>query len=1160
MRRRLTPTEGYMTTDTQSGGSMVLREGQILTGPQFNEPMLVVTVGPGVAGSWNVGLVGQKSQQFRMVRLTPSDISGLAVADPSLSYDGDGNLLRLGIQAYSLGIAYEFDPYFGLSISRVDPLPHQLEAVYEHLLKIPTVRFLLADDAGAGKTIMAGLLIRELKMRGLIDRSLVVCPANLTFQWQRELKDKFDETFVVMRGGDLREQFGVNQWMDRNQVITSLDLAKRDEILPSLRQARWDLVIVDEAHRMSARDESHKSQRYRLGELLRDSADHVLMLTATPHKGDPRNFTLFLQLLDEDVYADVKSIEEAMERRQAPFYLRRTKEAMVHFPERQGDGTWAARPVFTKRITNTAGFRIEGAELDLYEDITRFVKRQSRRAAARGDDRRARAVGFLMSLYQRRLASSAYAIRRSLENRANKLADGLAQAQKVAAAGPPNIPDLEDLEELEDAERERLERRLEAITLAGNAAEVNREIAELRNLAEQAQSVERSGQEAKLDRLHTTLRDQGFFDDPDQRLLIFTEFKDTLDHLVENLSAWGFRVGTIHGGMRLGGREEPGSRLHTERQFRDGEIQVLVATEAAGEGINLQSCHILFNYDIPWNPNRLEQRMGRIHRYGQRFDCLIFNFVASNTIEGRVLERLLDKLQEIRDALDDDAVFNVVGEILPAAQVDGVFRDYYAGRLGDADLEDRLLEGVDEGRFREICQHALEGLASKRLNLDMLVERRAMAQRRRAVPETIARFIADSANSASLSLRSAALPHAFVPGATPPALKRYDREPGWRLPDIASRYPRFSTDRDVADENNLEWVMPGHPLFEALRRHNLDVSEDSFANGACFYSLEHDAPARLDFYRARVVDGLGKVIHERLFVVELRGGREPRLREPDILGNLTPAPAPTGLPPVASLPEVSDWIDERALTPFIEETRAERLEEIDRVAQHVEISLTEVLQRMDTQIGLAFDDVSQGVVGAEGRMARAEARQSEALARRDRRRKEFTQQRALTIQGVERLTSALILPHPDGDDPEVRRLRPNAETEMTAMKVVMAYEESQGRKVYDVHEENLGYDVTSLDVESGDLRLIEVKGLAAETGTILLTPNERRVAEDRRDCYWLYIVTNCADAPILQKSIQDPARIQWREVSKVQHYWMEVNAMTEPVAVREAGAEYDATN
>ena len=270
----------------------------------------------------------------------------------------------------------------------MDPLPHQLEAVYEYLLKLPSVRFLLADDAGAGKTIMAGLLVRELKLRGLAERILVVCPANLTFQWQRELKEKFDLQFLALKGGDLRDQFGVNQWLSQKQVITSLDLAKREDILPGLRQVRWDLVIIDEAHRMSASDETHKSQRYRLGELLRDSADNMLLLTATPHKGDPHNFTLFLQLLDQDAYADVKSIREAMDRRRAPFYLRRTKEAMVYFPERQPDGTWAAEPVFTKRITHTAGFSIDGAEFRLYEDVTRFVKRQSFRAAAQGDDRR----------------------------------------------------------------------------------------------------------------------------------------------------------------------------------------------------------------------------------------------------------------------------------------------------------------------------------------------------------------------------------------------------------------------------------------------------------------------------------------------------------------------------------------------------------------------------------------------------------------------------------------------------------------------------------------------------------------------------------------------------------------------------------------------------
>ncbi len=1133
-----------------------IHEGQLLSGPLFNETMRVETVRANGPDSVEAGLVGQRTERFRRVTLTSADLSELTIVYATWPYDGDGSLLKLGIQAYSLGIAHEFDPYFGLSISRVDPLPHQLEAVYEYFMKLPSVRFLLADDAGAGKTIMAGLLLRELKLRGLAERILIVCPANLTFQWQRELKEKFDQQFFVLKGGDIRDQFGVNQWLSQKQVITSLDLAKREDILPGLRQVHWDLVIIDEAHRMSARDETHKSMRYRLGELLRDSADNILLLTATPHKGDPHNFTLFLQLLDEDVYADVKSIREAMERRRAPFYLRRTKEAMVHFPERQPDGSWGAKPVFTQRITHTANFELDGDELDLYQKVTRFVKRQSAHAAAQGDDRRARAVGFLMSMYQRRLASSTHAMHRSLENRARRLEDGLKQAQDLARTVPSDLPDWEELEEMEDADRECLERMLEAVPLTGNAGEVRKEIAELQGLAADAKAVAGSGSEAKLNRLRGILREQGFFDDPDQRLLIFTEFKDTLDYLAENLKEWGFQVGSIHGGMRPGSRDEPGSRLYAEQKFRDGEIQVLVATEAAGEGINLQCCHILFNYDIPWNPNRLEQRMGRIHRYGQHFDCLIFNFVATNTIEGHVLQRLLTKLQEIRDALDDDAVFNVVGEVLPAAQVERVLRDYYAGKLGEADLEDRLLRDVDEGRFREICQTALEGLASKRINLEMLVERRARAQERRLVPETIARFMSESARNAGLTLHPVrGQLHTFEPGRTPTSLKRYESEPDWNLPALASRYPRLSTNRDIAEEGNLEWVTPGHPLFEALRRHSLELGQDPLSKGACFHSLEHDAPVRLDFYRARVVDGLGQVIHERLFTLELADGREPLLRQPDILGNLSPALL-NSLPPVASLPEADVWLNQHALTPFLNEVRQGRAAELDRIAEHIELSLTEVLHRIDLEIGRAADEVDQQVTGAEGRLAQAEARHDEATARRERRRRELTQQRALTLQGVERLTSVLILPHPDGDDPEVQRLRPNSKTELTAMRVVMAYEEASGCQVEDVHEQNLGYDVTSLEVSSGELRLIEVKGLAAETGTIMLSPNERRVAEDRRDCYWMYVVTNCVAEPQLQEPIQDPASFPWHEVSKVQHYRLEVSAMTRPMQVREERALY----
>src|SRR6266566_3181729 len=327
-----------------------IQPGHILTGTLFSEPMRVETIRAHGSGVWEVGVVGVQSERFRKVTLTSQDIAALAIQDTLPTYAGDGQLLKIGIQAYSLGIAYEFDPYFGLSISRVDPLPHQLEAVYDYLLKLARVRFLLADDAGAGKTIMAGLLIRELKLRGLIERVLIICPANLTFQWRRELWDKFRESFDVQSGDSLRDQYGLNQWIEKKQVVTSLDLAKRETILPGLKQVRWDLVIVDEAHRMSWTPPSKKTARYALGEILRDSSDHFLMLTATPHKGDHANFSLFLQLLDQDAYADIKSIREAMEQRRAPFYLRRTKEAMVYFPQRMPDGTWQAKKIFTKRI------------------------------------------------------------------------------------------------------------------------------------------------------------------------------------------------------------------------------------------------------------------------------------------------------------------------------------------------------------------------------------------------------------------------------------------------------------------------------------------------------------------------------------------------------------------------------------------------------------------------------------------------------------------------------------------------------------------------------------------------------------------------------------------------------------------------------------------
>ncbi|MBI3014843.1 MAG: DUF3883 domain-containing protein, partial [Candidatus Tectomicrobia bacterium] len=446
---------------------------------------------------------------------------------------------------------------------------------------------------------------------------------------------------------------------------------------------------------------------------------------------------------------------------------------------------------------------------------------------------------------------------------------------------------------------------------------------------------------------------------------------------------------------------------------------------------------------------------------------------------------------------------------------------------------------------------------SKKLNLDMLIERRAQAQEKRLVPETIARFIREAAAFVPLTLKTFAnLPHTFEPARTPAILRRYEQDSDWKLPALAVRYPRCSTDRETAETNNLEWVTPGHPLFEAIRRHTYAQALDVFGKGAAFYSLQHQEPARIDFYRARIVDGLGQIIHERLFAVELSADGAPMLGEPSLLGNFTPAQAPGILPSVAGFPEAMAWLNEHALTPFLEETRKDRLNEIECVAAHVELSLTELLQRADEEVGRAAEEVELKVSGSEGRLAQAETRHAELLSRRERRRTELEQQRSLSLQAVERIASVLVLPHPERETPEVRRLQPNLETEITAMQVVMDYERSQGRQVYDVHEKNLGYDVTSLDLNSGELRLVEVKGLGEASGTILLTPNERRVAEDRRDCYWLYVVTNCNDKPQLQEPIKDPARFEWHEVTKVAHYYLSVDALTRPMQVREGSPPY----
>ncbi len=1101
-----------------------VQPGVILEGEVFPEPIRVVLVQP-IGVNLKVGGQGLRTRQYHERLLSPNQVRSLQVIPAEAPFDGDALRFRLGIEAARLGLACEYDPYFALSIARVDPLPHQLEAIYHYILPLPRIRFLLADDAGAGKTIMAGLLLKELKLRGLVTRTLIVTPANLAFQWQREMRDRFRERFDIIRGVDLRSAYGVNPWQDRPQVITSMDWAKREEVLESLGRTTWDLVIVDEAHRMSASDPEHKTERYRLGELLSQKTHHLLLLTGTPHKGDPVNFCLFLQLLDRDVYGDVRSLQEAIAHNHAPFYLRRTKEALVTFPD---PDTGAVRKLFTNREVRTVRFELDGQEFAFYEALTRYVQDQSIRAAA-DPSARGRALGFTMAMYQRRFASSIHAVRRSLERRLQKLEEHL---RRPRAETPVDLSRLEEIDELPEDEVARMEEEIEQASLPSERQEAQREMEELRALVQKARALEERQMSSKLAKLREVLTDQNIFGDPRTKLLVFTEFKETLDYLVVTLRAWGLQVTQIHGGMKIGDRDTPGTRLYAEREFRE-EAQVLVATEAAGEGINLQFCWLMVNFDIPWNPMRLEQRIGRIHRYGQERDCLIFNFVAANTREGQVLERLLERLREIRRELGSDQVFDVVGEIVPANYLERLFRELYAGRITQQAMLDRLVRDFDRERFARICQSTLEGLAKKELNLAAILGRTAEAKERRLVPEVVEEFFLQAAPVAGIPTprgRNGVYTVGRIPGHLLPVGERL--EP--RFGPLGREYRRITFDRrHLAEDPTLEWVTPGHPLFEAVREEVWEKVQRDLRRGAVFYDLNRGAPARLEVYSAAVADGRGNTLHRQLFVVEIAASGEMHLRQPTVFLDLIPAKAGIAMNPPIPLDreEVERFLLEKGLEPFLQKVRQERQKELDTISRHVELSLLTLIDRQQRQVMELLGRKEQGEEVSLA-LGEAERRLDELNARLERRRQEIQRERQLAIADLAHIGSALVLPHPEQEEfaPLVR----DEEVERIAMEEAMRYERERGWMPEDVSAEDRGFDILSRHPASGSVRFIEVKGRAG-VGPVVLTRNEYKTAERLRVDYWLYVVFDCATTPRLLP-VQDPVRLGWEPVVRIEHY------------------------
>src|SRR5882724_1722313 len=475
-----------------------LKPGIIVRGPVLPEPIEVLVVTP-LGDVIKLTGAGQKTGQVHQRILRPDQIQFLEATPDREPFDGDPARFRLGIEAARLGLAYEYDPYFSLSISRVDPLPHQLEAVYDYFMRLPRIRFLLADDPGAGKTIMAGLLLKELKIRGLVKRTLIVAPANLCFQWQRELKEKFRESFEVVRSDVLRANYGQNPWQEKSQVITSISWVSRvEDAKESLLRSRWDLVIVDEAHKMAAYSADKKTLAYKLGEALSTMTDHYLLMTATPHKGDPENFCLFLELLDRDIYGSVKSLEEAMRRQHAPFYLRRTKEALVSFPDPESG---EVKKLFTKREVRTASFELDGDEYDFYDALTRYVEDQSIKAS-QDDSARGRALSFTMAMLQRRFASSVYAVRRSLERMRAKRQKILDDPRDYLRK-QMEVPD--DLDDLPEEEREEYIEQIENAAISFDPTLLKEEILQIGRRIDQARALEHREIESKLVKLKKVL-------------------------------------------------------------------------------------------------------------------------------------------------------------------------------------------------------------------------------------------------------------------------------------------------------------------------------------------------------------------------------------------------------------------------------------------------------------------------------------------------------------------------------------------------------------------------------------------------------------------------------------------------------------------------------
>ncbi|MFQ5537793.1 MAG: helicase-related protein [Gemmatimonadota bacterium] len=1107
-----------------------IEEDEVITAPFLAGPARVKKFEER-RGFFTLEVTLEETGQYRALQLSPSQVDQIEVTHQNPAVvSSDPEEFFLLVEAHRIRLAHQFDPMLAVSVSQVDPLPHQIEAVYHYALEQPRMRFLIADDPGAGKTIMAGLILREMQARRLVRRVLVVAPGHLKYQWQRELKEKFGVRFRLIDRNTMRAAWGENVWVEHPFAITSIDFLKQDDVKATLHSADWDLVVVDEAHKMSAyayetseRTKIDKTKRYQAGEVLARNTDHLLFLTATPHRGDDENFRLFLDLLRPGFFAQTDLLRESVERGDNPVFVRRLKEDMK---------TFEGRDIFPPRNVVTLKFKMTDPETELYNSVTRYVQHYYDQAKEK------RHITFAMLILQRRLTSSVHAILSSLERRREKLEEWLHLPEKIRDderfRGLSDISD-EEMEELAEADRWAIEERLEQITIAENIDDVREEVTKLEELIEMAKGVRSREIESKL----VKLRDEILTGLGDEKLLIFTEHRDTLRYLKEKLEAWGYDVCEIHGGMDLD------ARIEAEQVFCD-RAQVMVATEAAGEGINLQFCHQMVNYDIPWNPNRLEQRMGRIHRYGQNREVFIWNLVSRDTREGDILDRLFEKLARMRKALGTDRVFDIIGEVIPGTNLSDLLRDAVVNARRIEEIYNQI-EAIQEDRTRATMDRVfMTSLATRHIDYTGVQREALAAEENRLVPEYVEDFFLRGFRR--LDGRLTAIENGYRVESVPLELRRRNEDYAFttQYGKVAREYRRITFEKGVARKDPLfEFVAPGHPLLEALN----DVILTEFRRNASEYAVFED-PERarsgaLWFIEGEVSDGSGDPAGRRVFALLQREDRSVEHVNPAVLWDLEPAPMRELPPHVAALlsdrTPIEDYLIGSVLLPYREEVQ-------ERRARDAEIKRRYGLRSLDYLIGESNGKILDYELRADAGesmdivIRNERARLDELQRRREDLVREIELEANLAVSEPKVLGVAAVLPAaepvleahdgegaaPEGPDGPPDGMHRDDEIEAVGMRVARAYEEAEGRTVEDVSAEaHGGFDLRSLsfDDDGGfrDVRYIEVKA-RSRTGAIRLTANEWKKARHFGDQYWLYVVTGAgSDEPTLER-IRDPAR------------------------------------